>query len=68
MGALKPVTGSGIAEDDLRITGNAESSLKRVGNGPSQGFAANRPSEVALGPYVIPQPPPLTGDEVDECE
>ena len=28
----------------------------------------DRPPEVSLGPFIIPQPPPLLGDEVRECQ
>jgi len=46
----------------------AEQLYNGMGNGLTGSLALAQQQEMSLGPFIIPQPPPLSDDEVAECK
>ena len=56
---------TGVVGDAFRPTEDAEQLLNRMDGAP---LASSPQPDVSFGPFTIPQPPPTTGDEVNECK
>lgn len=64
--AIQQVTGQ--PQPSFPPTLATEQLYNRLENAPSAGLALTQQPQMSLGPYVIPQPPPLGNAEVFECK